>query len=62
MKYTTIRTPYFESEDKTLIFEYIYMDDKLLSCELKGFYYGEPNEEDTKIYYGKLKAEFEGGL
>ena len=38
------------------------MDDKLLSCELKGFYYGEPNEKDTKIYYGKLKAEFEGEL
>lgn len=31
---------------------------EFISTECVGFYYGEPTEEDTKFFKGKLKAEF----
>jgi hypothetical protein len=32
---------------------------ELTAAECVGFYYGEPTEEDTKFFKGKLKATFE---
>ena len=33
-------------------------DEYLVSTEIKGFYYGNPDEENNRKYYGKLKANF----
>ena len=32
---------------------------KLLSSEVIGFYYGQPNIDEIKEFAGKLKAEFD---
>ena len=53
-----IYTTYAEDTDITFIMEDIWKDDELISTEVKGFYYGRPDEEATKEFYGKLKAEF----
>lgn len=57
-----IYTVHGENDDLTFIMEDTYIDDKCYSTECVGFYFGAPDEELTKQYYGKLKAEFEGGL
>lgn len=48
-----IYTIYSSEEDLSFI-----MEETDTSLEVKGFYFGEPNEEATKTYYNKLKAEF----
>jgi hypothetical protein len=50
---------YSGEHDITTIFrdEYNFTGD-LVSTEVVGFYYGQPNQEDTKIFTGKLKADF----
>lgn len=49
-----IYTAYSKEADITFI-----MEDKDKTTRVAGFYYGEPDDEDTKIYYGKLIAEIE---
>lgn len=46
--------------DITFIMEDVYKgnDEYLVSTEIKGFYYGNPDEESNRKYYGKLKANF----
>ena len=54
-----IYTTYAEDTDTTFIMEDVCDNDgDLISTEVKGFYYGKPNEEDTKLFYGDLKAIF----
>ena len=45
---------YAKEYDMTFIIE---EDDN--TVEVKGFYFGEPNADDTELFYGKLKAEIE---
>ena len=49
-----IYTAYSKEADITFI-----MEDKDKTTRVAGFYYGEPDDEDTKMYYGKLIAEIE---
>ena len=50
---------YAPSYDITFIMEEYFTDDGVpISLEVKGFYYGEPNEYCNKEYYGDLKADF----
>jgi hypothetical protein len=47
--------------DITVIFKSIYRDsdkNELLSTEITGFYFGTPNDKDTELFNGKLKAEY----
>jgi hypothetical protein len=53
-----IYTTYSEELDVTIIFEDIVENEKTISTEIKGFYFGSPNNESTSTFYGKLKAEF----
>ena len=49
-----IYTVYSSEADITFI-----MEDADNKTAVVGFYYGDPNEEATKTYYGKLVAEYE---
>lgn len=49
---------YHEEQDITFIMEDTLENDVCISTELKGFYYGPSNMEDTKTFYGKMKADF----
>lgn len=51
---TVIYTLYSQEGDITFI-----MEDKKNITSVIGFYYGEPNDEATKTYQGKLSAYFE---
>lgn len=42
----------------TFILEDTYENEDVISVEVKGFYFGEPDEKLTKQYYGKVKADF----
>lgn len=55
-------TAYCEGSDMTIIVKDFYTDDKLVATEVIGWYYGSPNEEDTTMFTGKLRAEFPNGL
>lgn len=57
---TEIYPVHKKSSDITFIMEDVYKGDNedLASTEVKGFYYGSPDEESNKKYYGKLKANF----
>ena len=56
---TEIYTTYAPDTDITFIMEDVYNGDELVSTEIKGFYYGEPNTDDTKHYYGGgIKATY----
>lgn len=51
---------YVESYNMTFIMEDISdMDDRHISTEVKGFYYGQPSEENDKLFYGKLKENYQ---
>ena len=58
---TEIEEIYETSSDITFIMERIYNGETedLISSEVKGFYHGSPDRENTRKYYGKLKAEYE---
>ena len=58
---TKIYTIYSEEANMTFIMEDTYDTDQelLISTEVKGFYYGDPDDEATKIFYGEVKTEFE---
>jgi hypothetical protein len=49
-----VYTLYSQEGDITFI-----MEDKDNTTSVVGFYYGEPDEEATKLYRGKLSAHFE---
>jgi len=49
-----VYTAYSQEADITFIMEY-----KGKTTRVVGFYYGEPNEEDTERYYGSLIAVLE---
>lgn len=49
-----VYTAYSQEADITFI-----MEDKGKTTRVVGFYYGEPDEEATGMYYGSLVAEFE---
>lgn len=53
-----IEVAYSPSHDITFILEECYMNEKIVSTELVGFYYGKPDEKNTIAYYGKIKAEY----
>lgn len=55
---TKIEAVYSEEADMTFILEEVYEDEEIKSTEVKGFYYGKPNEKDTKEFYGSLKAKY----
>lgn len=50
---------YIPTMDITVIFEDTYnSNDDLIKQELKGFYYGQPNEQYDKEFYNDLVATF----
>jgi len=54
-------TAYSSSHDVTTIFLSRYLDaecNEAVSTEVIGFYWGEPNDDDTQNYTGELKAEY----
>lgn len=59
MKSNHIYSIYSLEADITTIFEDTFNSSGDLLCvEVRGFYFGKPTEENTKQYYGKLKAVF----
>lgn len=59
MEEKKLESCYSPSYDITFIMEETYKDGEIISSEVKGFYYGEPDEESTKKFNGKLKAKYE---
>jgi hypothetical protein len=58
----TVWTVYSQEGDMTIIFEDVVLasdEDVVISTEQKGFYFGEPIEELTNLYYGKTKIDFD---
>lgn len=53
-----VYTVYSNTEDITFILEDTELYGNVISTEVKGFYFGEPDEKATEQYYGSLKAEF----
>lgn len=53
-----IYTTYSTETDMTFILLDTLKDNKVVSTEVKGFYFGEKDSSKTKEYYGKLKADF----
>ena len=56
-------TAYAQDSDMTFIMEDTYFTDDegteiLKSTEVKGFYFGAPDNEHTEMAIGQLKAEF----
>lgn len=49
-------TAYSPEADITTILVSAYENDKVLSTEVVGMYFGEPNEDCTELYKGSLKA------
>lgn len=58
MAKTTIYGAYSPQYDMTFIVKEQIYEDKI-TIEVTGFYYGEPNDEDTKMFDGDLLAELE---
>lgn len=54
-----VYTTYAEDSDITFIMEDCIIDDRYVTTEVKGFYYGKPDKESTEYFYGKLSAEYE---
>lgn len=58
-----IETGYIPELDRTVIFENTFKDNQfhdIASTKIIGWYFGEPNEEDTKIFGdGSIEAIFE---
>lgn len=54
----TIYPVYAKNWDMTFIMRDITDGEELKSMECVGWYYGEPDEESTVKFIGKLKAEF----
>ena len=61
-----IYTVFASHDNITFIMKDIYrvidettLDGELISTEVVGWYYGEPNEENTAYFIGKLIATYE---
>ena len=59
MKEKKLESCYSPYYDITFIMEEIYKDGEVISSEVKGFYYGEPDEESTKYFNGKRKCKYD---
>lgn len=59
MERKEIYTCYAPSADMTFIMEDTYKGENCISTEVKGFYFGKPDNEATKQFYGDLKAEYD---
>ena len=51
-------TAYAPGNDITFIMLDVFDERDIKSTEVVGWYFGEPDEETTKLYTGKLKAEY----
>lgn len=50
---------YAPDHNLTFVMEECFTDNgEFVSLEVKGFYCGEPTEDDNKTFYGNLKADF----
>ena len=58
---TEIEEIYELFNDITFIMNRVYKGEyeDLISSEVKGFYYGSPDEASTKKYYGKINKSIE---
>lgn len=59
MKEKKLESCYCPSYDITFIMEETYKDGEIISSEVKGFYYGEPDEESTEYFNGKRKCKYD---
>lgn len=50
---------YCPTEDRTFLMEEVRIGSILVREKLVGWYYGEPNDEDTKIYSKASKDTYE---
>ena len=58
---TITETCYSEKDDKTFIMEVTYdLHENPLMERLVGWYYGKPNEDDTRKFKGNLVAHYDG--
>lgn len=55
---TEIVTTYAPDTDMTFILRETLQGEEFVSTEVVGFYYGEPREDLTNKYIGKVKAEY----
>lgn len=53
-----IYTVYASNDDMTFIMKDTFDGEEIKSTEVIGWYYGEPNDEETKYFSGKLKGEY----
>jgi hypothetical protein len=53
-----IYTVYAKNHDMTFIMEDTYHNGEVITTECVGWYWGEPNDEATQEFIGKLKAEY----
>ena len=58
---TIIDEIYAEKDDMTFLMKREYINKTLISEEVIGWYYGEPDHKATCRFVGKLKAEYEEG-
>lgn len=56
---TKVYGVYAGSDDLTFIMEDVNNGDATVSTEVKGFYHGEPDDNNIKQFYGKLKAQYD---
>ena len=56
----TVYTVYAKDNDMTFIMEEEEQDNQV-RVTVKGFYYGEPNEDNTEQFFNDLTAEFDIG-
>lgn len=54
----SIYTAYSSNTDMTFIMKDVCEDTEVISTEVIGWYFGEPNESATEAFVGKLKATF----
>ena len=55
----TIEATYAPNADITFIMEYIETDEgEPMTTSVVGWYYGEPDEENTAYYIGKVTATY----
>lgn len=56
---TEVATSYLPSEDVTVIWKYMYIDDECLTRTIVGFYHGEPDDKATEMFSSQpLTAEY----
>lgn len=56
---TEIYTVHAQNADISFIMKDVFNENNdLVSTECVGFYFGEPNDDATATFTGKLKAEF----